>query len=924
MDTRVNTRSHLRQLLPTIDKARLPLIPSSVVPSTEPHHTIRSTHSTTSVTMPSITAATFARDAPKAGFLYKEGKRRFFVLKSTTCLYYFLSASDHEPRGCIDLESGSGVTLRETQSTVNGRLGFEIHLPTQEKDLPPGGVQPTIIRLEAEDETAAREWMHLITVERLSHSKSVVESLSAKVAALENDKKDLYRLIDTFHLVEQDRDGAIQDAQDCKRKLEQFNQGLDMLRACIVEDTTSCHWMHETRFKTAHTGHDESALSQYIQENNLQSSNLNTLSHCYQNLKAKINNEYQLCSTVKRDLHEAQETVTELRAKLLQAEEKMSKLYEENLDLRENLKQTKKERKILAQEFRSLRNVFTVNEEENESLRKKCEELNSTLSSLKLESGPINAQENNFSNRRKQLATPDKRLFFELEESVTSSLLLNEQFLASGNPDNNILFRSEKVLNPHKPSDTSEVEDDGNDISISSDTPHEIDKDVSVSSQSVSPLRPKILACRGTASRLNTSLLDYVVTDTSDDSSNDQQIHNINIPDAENDGNTAFQEKEIIIATIDDENGTSTASTIPCDSSAQSSNMSNRSLVTSNGEATAKLICPFVDVTETRSRDDCQLEQLTPDRGQVYHLTFYGSKIGLQFQKVPAESFNNGKLADAMRADLFDEGKQRSHMELEKVRTIAQFNSKDNVNICPSEVESLSPVVYPNDIVLVCGFHGFDELSNSNRRPHLGARLIAFDGISVEVGPWTFDTIRKSIQARGRPITLSFRNEYLSTNQRSILTKAVRDVNASIPQQEHLSQYKIPEITTTLNSHTMQRQLYDDTSISTSSFHIPHRTDDHSDAESSITESASSPRQSRKSGSFLKRKAVAKTWKSFSEVGSSTSSSKFTAKFGPMMSNIVSTFNANKESVQEPEYLSRIPNYVESKKQHQDYRATLL
>ena len=58
---------------------------------------------------------------------------------------------------------------------------------------------------------------------------------------------------------------------------------------------------------------------------------------------------------------------------------------------------------------------------------------------------------------------------------------------------------------------------------------------------------------------------------------------------------------------------------------------------------------------------------------------------------------------------------------------------------------------------------------------------MAFDGISVELGSWTFDSIRRGIQARSRPITLSFRNDPLSIQQREILTKAVAELNNSVP-----------------------------------------------------------------------------------------------------------------------------------------------
>ena len=44
---------------------------------------------------------------------------------TTTCLYYFLSPSDIEPRGCIDLE-GEGVQVREIGRCEDGRFRFEI------------------------------------------------------------------------------------------------------------------------------------------------------------------------------------------------------------------------------------------------------------------------------------------------------------------------------------------------------------------------------------------------------------------------------------------------------------------------------------------------------------------------------------------------------------------------------------------------------------------------------------------------------------------------------------------------------------------------------------------------------------------------------------------------------------------------------
>ena len=74
-------------------------------------------------------AAAFARTAPRAGYLHKIGgseyKRRFFVLKPSTHLYYFDTPGDADPRGCVDLEDAQ---IRELETLEDGRFRFEISL----------------------------------------------------------------------------------------------------------------------------------------------------------------------------------------------------------------------------------------------------------------------------------------------------------------------------------------------------------------------------------------------------------------------------------------------------------------------------------------------------------------------------------------------------------------------------------------------------------------------------------------------------------------------------------------------------------------------------------------------------------------------------------------------------------------------------
>ena len=74
-------------------------------------------------------AARLARASVKAGYLHGLGenhqwKRRFFVLKPTTMLYYFGSDADEEPLGCVDVEAFTSVSCREVHQ--DGRVTIEL------------------------------------------------------------------------------------------------------------------------------------------------------------------------------------------------------------------------------------------------------------------------------------------------------------------------------------------------------------------------------------------------------------------------------------------------------------------------------------------------------------------------------------------------------------------------------------------------------------------------------------------------------------------------------------------------------------------------------------------------------------------------------------------------------------------------------
>ena len=171
------------------------------------------------------------------------------------------------------------------------------------------------------------------------------------------------------------------------------------------------------------------------------------------------------------------------------------------------------------------------------------------------------------------------------------------------------------------------------------------------------------------------------------------------------------------------------------------------------------------------------------------------------------------------------------------------------------------------------------------------ARVVAFDGIPVEVGKWTFESIRKSIQARGRPLTLSFRNDFLTPKQRAILTKAIEDVKPPLPTAAHSH---VPRG----NSSTRERYQ-----------------DHHENTIYTSTSSLSSQRSSQPKNKY---------YSSFSEAGSSISSA-----VAPLMSNLLSNANRSSSGKQQgdlfaPDYLRRTSDSLEKMRHHHDYQSGLL
>ncbi|CAM9407784.1 unnamed protein product [Choristocarpus tenellus] len=146
-------------------------------------------------------AALVARGGIKSGYLWKMGtnvqrwKRRYFVLKPITMLFYYLSENDTKPRGCIDLDIFDslrkvGNGLGEVKGEGTGGTRFEL----SSQRCPEGDG----FLLEARGEKEWEEWVEAIASSRHGKMRAecdVVKSanklLSGEVASLEKEVKDL-------------------------------------------------------------------------------------------------------------------------------------------------------------------------------------------------------------------------------------------------------------------------------------------------------------------------------------------------------------------------------------------------------------------------------------------------------------------------------------------------------------------------------------------------------------------------------------------------------------------------------------------------------------------------------------------------------------------------------------------------------------
>ena len=902
-------------------------------------------------------AAILARSASQAGFLQKLGanipefKRRFFVLKPETNLYYFLSPNDTSPRGKFDLE---GSRIQELEPLPDGRCRFSIVLSDQKR-----------IVLEARSQDVAKEWMRHLEEDRVSTLKSRVDTLTSESVAQKNQIQDLEKQIDNFRMVEKDRDGAIEDAKRWKAQFERLDEALRLLtqrvrkppptdleqgKPVTINNIGGYHDDDEEEKKESHPNtqqqHEDATpqknnqskkpelalLDEVVEDDDNQDiqeimqvpgTYFSALSNACQQQRKSLRLASIEAETAVEDVQQSNEELQAMKKRMEKAEKSLCKLWEENCAIRKTLKQKKREKRVLVREVKALQQQI-IKENQNKPRSR----------------GPSPTEEEGFMEDT-LIGSDEERLIIELEEHVASSIRLHDRFLAS-NMDLNTSMEGSDVATNCSLNDTAAFAT----IRSENGPGYEL-------SGRQSPLRPTALQPK----------LMSLFDDESDSESNEDDENDHGQRGGDDDGLNEYESVgPSIVSSVGAEMGDpmdcgdsiASSGIIPvirseestperpnpvleldkedpdeadydnqpnlCAASSQSA--SSKSAITDNGKATSRLVCPLADVVGTQG-SSVGLAQ-SNDELRVYHLTFYSTKIGLQFQKAPpAPTRPKGLLTAAMTADLAGDanGSEKTASELRSVAAISSLASHgytaNNDEVCP--------VATPEHIVLVCGFQGFDD-SGMNQRPKLGARLVAFDGISVEIGHWTFDSIRKAIKARGRPLTLSFRNDFLTTEQRAVLTKAVMEVDAKAPPPRATIQYggsiRPPSTTPSINSAISHETDY---FVNDGDNQKEEETDHSANAaDSTCCRRPISSSSVSSHGGRLRRfssnsvSTHQSNFRSFSEAGSSSVMSATT-----LVANLMKGVSDRKEKFT-PEYLHREPEKLENTPQHQDFQSNLL
>jgi len=692
-------------------------------------------------------AHAFAKTAPLSGYLRKLGKnihtykRRFFVLKPATHLYYFLSPNDVEPRGCIDLDMNCGCEVREVGTLPDGTFRFELIFNEEDTNSDTASVRSTSshtsnsssstrkqrglhrqnIVLEARTVEIGREWIAKLKSERLSTARLEVESLRTDLVELKNigarwERSAIEEAMRADEAARQ-RDAAITESRVWEEKYTNLNEGIRLLTNSICSpdsgDATS------------------EFLTDAVGEIDISGSNFSAISTAF----LQIHNEHKLLS--KRD-DDAKLHILELERLAKDAESRATTAEEELSAMQMDLRRIKREKKILVTEVRSLHAAANLEKQETATHTQFDQKQNGTdsisISRGTCEGDDATSDTASMIRLKRKANVEENRLIIELEENVMSGLRLTDQFL---------------TLNGIDPSEIWDDLDNSVQAGSSIQASKSSREDRSLTRQSTNHHHHQASAAR--VGNETTQHRDYLkdrlgsLLDENDDetivpsvtdelnvrtphvSNKHTNQHNFDINQGR--GNHVVESthgpifhyegaspngepvNQNLIDRFKRESSEKEIATNnfnpPSLSVASSISESSRSRITDNGFATSKL--------EHRLK-----AYSTPDEdGNVYHITFYSSRIGLQFQKVPNEVHQStGLLTEAVTGD-GNVGTMQTAAEHKRIAIFSQ-HSQSNRNQQNSISIECQPAT-PADAILVCGFIGFDD-STGNSRPQLGGK----------------------------------------------------------------------------------------------------------------------------------------------------------------------------------------------------------
>ena len=705
--------------------------------------TTASSNSSNSSSNSSTACSSLAQIMSHAGYMNKLGqtvreyKRRFFVLCPSTYLYYFLHPTDASPRGCIDLH---GCTIT--------RDGSNITITTSNHQ--------NVVQLQAKNDQAAEEWLQKLTHERLDSYQTRLAQLTSRVSSLEQSNQTYQQQL---QWMEKDCKGAIQDAKEWKHQYLQLQQQISTLVTSLTPNATNTNNTHHNNDSLFHCSSMEqenditclSAICEQLQQDvrdaqeetissrNEMESKVNELNDYYKGLlKQKKTNQKVLVTEVKslqQQLKSTQDQLKQRKLQLQQLEQKQQQLQQQ-LQLEKQLQLEQQQKQQQQQQERSLQNCQKINfdnqqhisynshpEKQDESRKNpqphgggqlNNDKLETTLyQESKVQTYTQQHQQNNFIHNDHSHHQPqqisnqnDERQSTQIRPPIYEDQ--QQQCLQMNNHDHNEQrqkYKQRQQMQQHNQ--------------------HEDFRDW------IPPPKPKKIVFQAPQ-----ELLDLEEQVNSSLRMHQEFLEQSCTPKLIKEWNS--RNKSLLDTTIHSptERPSSSCSNSQTPSLCTSSTQSS---ITENGTATTHLACPM----PLQSQDE------------LYHITFFNSKIGLQFQKVP--TVNPGGI---LQAAVMTDASSSQNTELERIKSLC--GTKQQSDKCPT--------VFPKDVVLVCGFQGFDD---ALERPKLGARLVAFDGISIEVGPWTFERVHKAIRATKRPLTLTFRNEPLTSTQRTIFAKSL-------------------------------------------------------------------------------------------------------------------------------------------------------